>query len=124
MGPEEDPRERAIKDEAGAYFKEKVYAHKTNVLEWRTLSESRFQNIAKLAKAVICIPATSTPSERLFSAVGIIMSKTLPTAESIKSQSVLKVNNNVKLFDCRFQFFFKFKLFKNLSITFLHSFTF
>ena len=61
LGPEEDTRGRTIKDEVEAYLHEKVCACKTNVLEWWKLDEARFPNIAKLARAVICIPATSTP---------------------------------------------------------------
>ena len=75
LGPEEDTRGSTIKDEVGAYLKEKVYARKTNVLEWWKLNESQFPNIAKLPKPVVCILATSTPSERLFSAAGNIHSE-------------------------------------------------
>ena len=77
LGPdlEEDTRGSTIKDEVGSYLKGKVCARKTNVLEWWKLNESWFPNIAKLAKAVICVPATTTPSERFFSAAGNIVNK-------------------------------------------------
>ena len=46
-----------------------------NVLEWWRLNYSRLPAIAAIARRVLCIPATSTPSERLFSKAGHINSK-------------------------------------------------
>jgi len=62
---EEDIRERNIDDEVEAYFHEKVCLCKTNILEWLRTKEPRFLDMSQLAKVVIGIPATSTPSERL-----------------------------------------------------------
>ena len=47
-----------------------------NPLDWWRKNESRFPHIAKLAKKLLCIPATSAPAERLFSHAGLIISKT------------------------------------------------
>ena len=96
LGPEEDTRGRTIKDEAEAYFHEKVCARKTNVLEWWKLNESRFPNIAKLAKAVMCIPATSAPSERLFSAAGHIVNKRRTCLKPENVDVILFLNKNLK----------------------------
>lgn len=96
LGPEEDTRGRTIKDEVEAYLHEKVCARKTNVLEWWKLNEARFPNIAKLAKAVICIPATSTPSERLFSTAGHIVSKRRTCLNPENVDVILFLNKNLK----------------------------
>ena len=96
LGPEENTRGRTIKDEVEAYLNEKVCAHNTNVLEWWKLNESRFPNIAKLAKAVICIPATSTPSERLFSAAGHIVTKRRTCLSPENVDVILFLNKNLK----------------------------
>ena len=44
-------------------------------LKWWKQHHSRFTAISKVAKQTLCIPATSTPSERLFSKAGQIINK-------------------------------------------------
>ncbi len=45
----------------------------THALKWWKEHHHRFPYIAKIAKRLLCIPATSTPSERLFSTAGHII---------------------------------------------------
>lgn len=41
-----------------------------NVLQWWAENEDRFPHLAKLGKRYLAVPATSTPSERIFSLAG------------------------------------------------------
>ena len=41
-----------------------------NPLQWWAQSEDRFPRLAKLGKRYLAVPATSTPSERIFSLAG------------------------------------------------------
>ncbi|KAJ8001186.1 hypothetical protein DPEC_G00188680 [Dallia pectoralis] len=64
-----------VRNEVLSYFGEKSLAkEETPLLGWKA-NNDRYPMLARLAKSYLCIPATSTPSERLFSAAGNIASK-------------------------------------------------
>ena len=46
----------------------KVY---NNPLDWWRLNDKKYPILAQVAKTLLCIPATSAPSERLFSTAGL-----------------------------------------------------
>ncbi|KAI2657478.1 E3 SUMO-protein ligase ZBED1 [Labeo rohita] len=64
-----------IRNEVLAYFVESPLAKDENPLDWWGHNKEKYPTLAKLAKCYLCIPGTSTPSERLFSAAGCIASK-------------------------------------------------
>ncbi|CAL9703775.1 unnamed protein product [Knipowitschia caucasica] len=64
-----------VRNEVLTYFGEKNLAKDENPLLWWKANSDRYPMLATLAKSYICIPGTSTPSERLFSAAGNIASK-------------------------------------------------
>ncbi|XP_040261635.1 E3 SUMO-protein ligase ZBED1-like [Bufo bufo] len=75
---EEDKEQQlsqSVQKEVLMYFGEHPISKKENPLSWWKTDETRYPVLAKLAKSFLCIPATSTPSERLFSAAGNIVSK-------------------------------------------------
>ena len=61
-------------EEMKQYREEQSLDIDEHVLQWWKRNEGRFPAIAKVARKVLCIPATSTPSERLFSTAGHIIS--------------------------------------------------
>jgi hypothetical protein len=48
---------------------------RTNPLLWWKVHEPTFPHVAALARKFLCIPATSSPSERLFSTAGLTITK-------------------------------------------------
>lgn len=57
------------------YFGEHPLSKKENPLTWWEKNAASYPTLAEQARSLLCIPATSTPSERLFSAAGNIVSK-------------------------------------------------
>ena len=47
----------------------------TDVLEWWKYNERHYPMLASLARIALCIPATSAPSERIFSLASLVISK-------------------------------------------------
>jgi hypothetical protein len=47
----------------------------TNPLLWWKSNSTQFPTISKIARKFLCIPATSAPSERVFSVAGLVISK-------------------------------------------------
>ncbi|KAF3837458.1 hypothetical protein F7725_004922 [Dissostichus mawsoni] len=71
----QDARNQAIINEVLMYFGEQPLSKTESPLSWWKLNEAKYPTLASQAKSFLCIPATSTPSERLFSAAGNIASK-------------------------------------------------
>ncbi|XP_034565509.1 zinc finger BED domain-containing protein 1-like [Notolabrus celidotus] len=72
---EQDADNQAVTNEVLMYFGEQPLSKTESPLSWWKSNEARYPTLASLAKSFLCIPATSTPSERLFSAAGNITSK-------------------------------------------------
>lgn len=73
--PGQDQREDAVRNELLVYFGEKPIPKDKNPLQWWKENETKFPALAVVAKSYLAAPATSTPSERLFSAAGSIVNK-------------------------------------------------
>ena len=67
---DDDPCDNC-EEEVRQYFAEKAVPRNTNPLQWWKINELRFKNLSRVARSILCVPATSTASERLFSTAGL-----------------------------------------------------
>ena len=75
LGEEKQDDEMSIQDEVKSYLQERPIKRKDDPLNWWKVNGSRFPHLESLAKKYLAIPATSTPSERVFSVAGIVVDK-------------------------------------------------
>ena len=73
---QEDKKIQRVRREVQMFFTgPPPIAKKDHPLSWWRENEGRFPTLSTLARSLLCIPATSTPSERIFSAAGNICSQ-------------------------------------------------
>ena len=65
-----------------------------DVLQWWKLHENQLPMMAKLAKHILCVPATSTPSERMFSKAGNLITEKRANLNPKKVDMMLFLNAN------------------------------
>ncbi|XP_077370240.1 E3 SUMO-protein ligase ZBED1-like isoform X2 [Festucalex cinctus] len=72
---QDDDDALTVKKEALMYFFENPIPKDSDPLQWWRFNEARFPTLAALAKSYLAVPATSMPSERLFSVAGDIVNQ-------------------------------------------------
>ena len=89
-------------DEVTEYLREDKITFNQNPFEWWTSKKGKYPILAKIARIYLAAPATSTPSERLFSDAGNVLSekRTRMDSELFKriiflKRNASKVNNNI-----------------------------
>ena len=65
-------------------------------LDWWREHQKSFPHLAILAKSYLAIPATSAPSERIFSTASIIGSKRRANLQPQKLEKLIFLNKNIK----------------------------
>lgn len=92
-------------DEVTEYLKEDKIKFTQNAFEWWMNKKSKYPILARLARIYLAVPATSTPSERLFSNAGNLLTskRSRINAELFKRMMFLKKNaskvNNIYSFN-------------------------
>ncbi|XDV33376.1 hypothetical protein PO909_003800 [Leuciscus waleckii] len=67
-----------------------------NPLKWWAQNEGSFPRLAKLAKSYLAVPATSTPSERIFSLVGNTVTRQRSSLHPSHVDALVFLNANRK----------------------------
>ena len=82
--------QQLLRDEYSYFLEEPAIHPNSNPLIWWKQNAQKFPKVALVAKRFLCAPATSVPSERVFSAAGNIVNK--------KRCSLLPENVNTLIF--------------------------
>ena len=90
LGEDDFDEQQSLCDEFTSYIEERPLHPNSYPLQWWMQNEKRFPKVAAVAKRYLCAPATSVPSERVFSAAGNIITK--------KRCSLLSENVNCLIF--------------------------
>uniref|UniRef100_A0AAV2K9B2 HAT C-terminal dimerisation domain-containing protein n=1 Tax=Knipowitschia caucasica TaxID=637954 RepID=A0AAV2K9B2_KNICA len=61
--------------EVDAYIKDPRPSLESNPLDWWRENQTRLTRLAEVAHRYLCIPGTSVPSERVFSAAGLVVNR-------------------------------------------------
>ena len=91
---EEDSQEASV-GEVDKYLAETPLSHDDNCLEWWKRNSSRFPAVAELAKQYLCIPATSVPSERIFSTAGLTITQQRSSLKPENADMLIFLNKNL-----------------------------
>jgi hypothetical protein len=94
------PKEKA-EDQLKRYIADTVEpsslrASDFSVLSWWQKNEARYPEMAKLAKKYLCTPATSTPSERVFSLAENIVTKKRSMLRGDNVDKLIFLNKNLE----------------------------
>ncbi|XP_041460598.1 E3 SUMO-protein ligase ZBED1-like [Lytechinus variegatus] len=91
--PRTSPESEA-RDEINRYLREPKVRMSGDPLSWWKLEEGKFPTLAAMARKYLCTPATSVPSERLFSVAGNIVTakRSLLTPENVGMLTFLHDN--------------------------------
>ena len=82
------------------YHLEKIQPLASHPLVWWKEKQFSYPRLANVAKEVLCVPSTSTPSERMFSAAGLIVNEQRAALHADNVDALVFLSKNMpKLFD-------------------------
>ena len=86
---------QSVEDEVARYQLAESMGPSGKPLQWWKEHAHAFPRLTKLAKAVLCVPATSPPSERVFSASGLIASQQRASLKASNVDALVFLNKNM-----------------------------
>lgn len=91
------PLQERIEQEVVAYLSVDHIDARSDVLAWWKIHAIKFPLVANIARQILCVPATSTPSERAFSKAGSLITKKRAQLKPNKVDMILFLNKNMKV---------------------------
>lgn len=86
-----------LQEEVSGYMAKDCTSVDSDPLSWWKVHESVYPNLAVLAKSYLAIPATSVPSERVFSTAGDIVTATRSTLSTESVDKLVFLKKNLKI---------------------------
>lgn len=87
------PQNECQKSQAALYLDEPVCDRTVNVINWWKIHGHRFPDLARMARDYMSVPASSVPSEQLFSRASDIITKKRNRLLDTSSSSILLVKS-------------------------------
>ena len=81
--------------EVDSYLKEHPLSPDENALEWWSNNEGHYPTVSKLARMYLIVPATSVPSERIFSTAGLIVNQHRNCIKADNVDMLIFLNRNL-----------------------------
>ena len=85
-----------IDDEIKRFVNEPQIGLKSSALDWWKDHGPIYPHLLQVAKCILCIPASSVPSERLFSKAGELVNKKRSALKPANVDKILFLNNFYK----------------------------
>lgn len=82
-------------EELSLYMNSTNCAQNADIPAWWQQNSILYPRLSKLAKKYLCVPASSVPSERMFSAAGRLVSKCRNRLGAKNVDSILFLNKNI-----------------------------
>ena len=92
-----DVDEQPAAQEVDSFLSEAALPLATDCLQWWQQNSRRFPRLAKLAKSLLCSPASEAPSERAFSLAGNVVSEKRSLLHPKNVDALLFIGRNFKL---------------------------
>ena len=80
-----------------AYLSDKVPSRESSPLQWWKINSLRYSVLVPLVQKYFCVPATSTPSERIFSCAGVIANRLRSSLNPEHLNMLVFLNKNYKV---------------------------
>lgn len=84
-------------DEVTRFVSEPLAPRTADPLDWWRVNSPRYPNLSTVASSLLCVPGTSTPAERIFSAAGNIITKKRACLLSSNADALIFLNRNWNL---------------------------
>jgi hypothetical protein len=84
----------SLQRELELYLEEQLLPHTSCPLTWWRAHQLTYPAVAEVARHILCVPATSVPSERLFSKAGDVITKKRNSLEPKKAEQIIFIMDN------------------------------